>query len=74
MEALNYLPCRANPDVWMQKSRKFNGTEYYEYMILYVDDCLAISETPKKQCYNQINSSRCNQDLLLLLIFTWEEK
>ena len=48
MEALNCLPCRADPDVWMQKSRKFNGTEYYEYMLLYVDDCLAISETPKE--------------------------
>ena len=32
----------------MRKVRKSNGTEYYEYMILYVDDCLAISETPKE--------------------------
>ena len=48
VEALNYLPCRAHPDVWMRKSRKYNGTEYYEYMLLYVDDCLAISETPKE--------------------------
>ena len=51
MEALNYLPRRADTDVWMQKSRKSNGTEYYEYMLLYVDDCLAISKNPN-QCYN----------------------
>ena len=48
MEALNYLPFRAYPNVWMQKARKSNGTEYYEYMLLYVGDCLAISETPKE--------------------------
>ena len=48
MEALNCLPCRADPNVWMQKSRKSNGTEYYEYMLLYVDDCISISETPKE--------------------------
>ena len=49
MEALSYLPCRSDPDVWMHKAREFDGTEYYEYMILYVDDCLAISETPKEE-------------------------
>ena len=48
MEALDYLPCRSDADAWMQKARKSNGTEYYEYMVLYVDDCLAISETPKE--------------------------
>ena len=48
MEALNYLPCTADPDAWMRKARKSYGTEYYEYMLLYVDDCLAISETPKE--------------------------
>ena len=45
---LIYLPCRDDPDVWMRKARKFNGTEYYEYMLLYVDDCLSIYETPKE--------------------------
>ena len=48
MEALNYLPCRDDTDVWMCKARKSDGTEYYEYMLLYVDDCLAISEAPKE--------------------------
>ena len=48
MEALNYLSCRADTDVCMHKARKPDVTEYYEYMLLYVDDCLAISETPKE--------------------------
>ena len=48
MEALSYFPCRADPYVWMRKARKSNGAEYYEYILLYVDDCLAISETTKE--------------------------
>ena len=48
MEANNHIPCRADPDVWMREARKFDGTDYYEYMLLYVDYCLAISETPKE--------------------------
>ena len=51
MEALNYLPCRADTDVWISKARKYDGTEYYEYMLLYVDDCLALSETPKESVF-----------------------
>ena len=48
MEDLNHLPCRADPNVWMRKARKSDGIEYYEYMLLYVDDYLAISEAPKE--------------------------
>ena len=48
MEALNYLPCRDYPDFWMRKARKSDGTEYYEYMLLYCNNCLVISETPKE--------------------------
>ena len=48
MEVLNYLPCRADPNFCMRKARKSDGTKYYEYMLLCVDDCLAISETPKE--------------------------
>ena len=31
-----------------KKQKKSISTEYYEYMLLYVDDCLAISENPKE--------------------------
>ena len=48
MEDLNYLPCRADHDVWMRKSINYNDTQYYEYMLLYVDDFLDISETSKE--------------------------
>ena len=42
----------------MRKTRKSDGTEYYEYIPLYDDDCITISETPKEavlqldKCFN----------------------
>ena len=38
----------ADPDVWMRRSCKPDGTEYWEYVLSYVDDVLAISHDPKK--------------------------
>ena len=48
MEHLGYKPCYADPDVWMRKSKYSTKEEYYwEYVLLYVDDALCISEFPK---------------------------
>ena len=30
----------------MRSAKLDNGTEYYEYILLYVDDCLVVSEYP----------------------------
>ena len=38
---------RADADVWMRPATKPNGFEYYEYLLVYVDDVLAISHDPK---------------------------
>ena len=35
-----------DPDVWMRPTTKEDGTEYYEYIFVYVDETLAISEKP----------------------------
>ena len=48
MEMLGYSSCRADPDLWMRKAVKGNGEHYYEYVLLYVDDCLCISEHPRE--------------------------
>ena len=32
-----------DPDVWMREATKSDGEEYYEYILVYVDDLLAIS-------------------------------
>ena len=42
-----FLARLTDPDVWMKPGRKSDDLEYYEYVLLYVDDCLAISENPK---------------------------
>ena len=33
----------ANPDVWLRPALKLDGKEYYEYVLIYVDDIMAIS-------------------------------
>ena len=36
----------ADPDVWMRPAAKQDGEEYYEYLLVYVDDILCISHDP----------------------------
>jgi len=35
-------------DVWRRAARKKNGSRYYEYLFIYTDDIIAISEDPKR--------------------------
>ena len=44
---IGFVPTRANPDVWRQPAVKEDGFEYYEYILCYVDDILAISHKAK---------------------------
>ena len=37
---LGYVPSKADPDVWLKAETKPDGTEYYAYFLLYVDDVL----------------------------------
>ena len=41
--------CKADPDVWMREAVKDNGDLYWEYVLVYVDDVLAISHDPRKR-------------------------
>ena len=43
---LNFFSSPADPDVWMRPAKKSDGSEYYEYIVLYTDDTLCISEHP----------------------------
>jgi hypothetical protein len=38
LHSLHYAPTQADPDVWIRPATKPDGTEYYEYVIVYVDD------------------------------------
>ena len=45
---LGFRPSAADPDVWMRPATKGNGFKYYEYVLCYVDDVLAVSEEPEE--------------------------
>ena len=40
---IGFIPTRADPDVWRRPAVRPDGFEYYEYILCYVDDLLAIS-------------------------------
>ncbi len=43
---LEFTSCLADPDVWMREAVKATGEEYYEYIFIYVDNVLVISQNP----------------------------
>ena len=49
MEVLNYKSCLADLDLWMREAKYLNGQDYYEYVLLYTDDALVVSEQPKER-------------------------
>ena len=44
MEFLGFTSCKADPELWMQPQVKADGSEYFEYVLLYCDDALVVSE------------------------------
>ena len=44
---LEFLPSRIDPDMYYRRNRKPNGEQYYELLLVYVDDILAISHDPE---------------------------
>ncbi len=44
MGRLGFTSSRADSDVWFRLSKRSTGEEYYEYVLLYINDMLAISE------------------------------
>lgn len=45
---MGFYSCFADPDVWYKLAAKPNGTEYYEYILVYVDDFLVLSHQAAK--------------------------
>ena len=45
MKFLGFEYSQDDPDVWMRESvQKDGSTKYYEYVLLYTNDCLVISD------------------------------
>ena len=43
---IGFRPSQADNDVWLRPAVKPDGTKYYEYLLIYVDDVLGISHDP----------------------------
>ena len=54
MEELGFESSKADPDVWFRPAKKRDGTEYMEYVLLYVDDVLVVSENAESIIRNEI--------------------
>lgn len=57
MEHLQFQSSKADPDVWFRASKRKDGTPYYEYVLLYTDDCLVISDNAEAILRKEIGKS-----------------
>ena len=46
LKEMGYKSCVADPDVWMKPETNKEGYKYWAYMLVYVDDCLAVNHDP----------------------------
>ena len=54
MSHLGCVPCLADPYVCMGEGQKADGMTYWEYVLLYVDNTLVISDNAKHILENEI--------------------
>ena len=54
MHFINYISCPADPDVWMRPVIKSDGAKCYDYVLLYVDDALVVSENAESVFRNEL--------------------
>ena len=44
---MGFTSCKAGPDVWMRPGTKDDGSEYWEFVLLFTDNILAIMCDPE---------------------------
>ena len=54
MQFLTFPSWKADTDVWMRRAIKADGSEYWDYVLLYCDDVLVISENDEATLRNEI--------------------
>ena len=54
MEFLGFKSKGGDRDVWMRPATQKDGTELYEYVLLYTDYCLVLSENAESILKNEI--------------------
>lgn len=56
MKFLGFEYSKVDPDVWMRESTRGNrNKKYYEYFLLYTDDCLVISDKQEYSNYRIVD-------------------
>jgi hypothetical protein len=48
LSEFGYRSSKADPDVWMRPETKPDGTKYYAYVLVYVDDILCVHHKPQE--------------------------
>ena len=51
---MGFKSCNADSYVWFLPETKANGTDYYQYVLLYVDNIFAIVENPEYFIRNEL--------------------
>ena len=54
MGRFGFTSSRVDPDLWFRLSKRSTGEEYYEHVLLYVDDVLVISERAESVLQKEI--------------------
>ena len=54
MNHIGFKLSHSDPDVWMREGIKEDGSQHWEYVLLYVDDCLCISANAEYVLRNKI--------------------
>ena len=44
---LKYKACKADGDIYMKPKKRADGSKYYSYLVVYVDDILSVDENPQ---------------------------
>ena len=52
MRDMGFTSCKADADLWLRAAVKPDGTKYYEYVLVYVDEILCVSQP---RCRNEDN-------------------
>ena len=53
-KTMGFKSCPADPDVWRREHTRADGSKIWEYVLLYVDDCIIISHRAETTLINEI--------------------
>lgn len=59
MEFFGFWSCKSDLEFWTRKSTKPNNDAYWEYVLLYVDNCMCVSYNAKKVLEDEIGKYFC---------------